>query len=190
MRPIAVLFARADSVYKTLPGADVWDAERDARLWPGGSPIVAHPPCAQWGRLRGQARVDLAEKALAPWAVERVRRWGGVLEHPATSTLWDECSLPGFGRVDRWGGWTLPIHQHSFGHRAQKSTLLYIVGVRPEDVPRLPLQLGEPSHVVQTKRMDMRPHLLRSERDSTPEPLAQWLLTLARMCHLTETATA
>lgn len=33
---VAVLFARADSVYKGLPGCDVWDAERDARLWQGG----------------------------------------------------------------------------------------------------------------------------------------------------------
>lgn len=26
---VAVLFARADSVYKTLPGVDVWDEERE-----------------------------------------------------------------------------------------------------------------------------------------------------------------
>lgn len=30
---IAVLFARADSIYKTLPECDVWDATRDARKW-------------------------------------------------------------------------------------------------------------------------------------------------------------
>jgi hypothetical protein len=35
---VAVLFARADSVYKALDGCDVWDIERDARRWPGGSP--------------------------------------------------------------------------------------------------------------------------------------------------------
>ena len=38
---IAVLFARADSVYKTLPDCDVWDIDRDARRWPGGGPVVA-----------------------------------------------------------------------------------------------------------------------------------------------------
>lgn len=30
MGPIAVLCARADSVYKSLPACDVYDAERDA----------------------------------------------------------------------------------------------------------------------------------------------------------------
>jgi hypothetical protein len=27
---VTILFARIDSVYKTIPGCDVWDAERDA----------------------------------------------------------------------------------------------------------------------------------------------------------------
>ena len=38
MKTVAVLFARADSVYKTLPGVDVWDEARDARQWPGSGP--------------------------------------------------------------------------------------------------------------------------------------------------------
>ncbi len=41
MKTVAVLFARADSHYKALPGSDVWDAERDALRWPGGCPVVA-----------------------------------------------------------------------------------------------------------------------------------------------------
>ena len=41
---VAVLFARADSVYKTMPGVDVWDEARDARQWPGSGPAVAR----QW----------------------------------------------------------------------------------------------------------------------------------------------
>lgn len=36
-REVAVLFARADSVYKELSGTDVWDIRRDATRWPGGS---------------------------------------------------------------------------------------------------------------------------------------------------------
>jgi hypothetical protein len=35
---VAVLFARKDSIYKTMPECDVWDIERDAREWPGGMP--------------------------------------------------------------------------------------------------------------------------------------------------------
>lgn len=48
---VAVLFARSDSVYKSIPGCDVWDINRDARNWKGGAPIVAHPPCRAWGGI-------------------------------------------------------------------------------------------------------------------------------------------
>jgi len=81
-REVAVLFARDDSVYKTLPGCDVWDTERDARRWPGGAPVVAHPPCRLWAKLRQFAKAEdpEAERRLAVDAVEHVRVFGGVLE--------------------------------------------------------------------------------------------------------------
>lgn len=53
---IAVLFVRADSCYKRLPGIDAWDAERDALRWPGGVPAVYHPPCRAWATLRHHAK--------------------------------------------------------------------------------------------------------------------------------------
>lgn len=80
---IAVLFARSDSIYKSLPGCDVYDIERDALTWPGGSPVVAHPPCRAWGSFAWRARPREGERECAPWAVEQIRRHGGVLEHPA-----------------------------------------------------------------------------------------------------------
>jgi len=43
MTPVAVLFARSDSVYKTLAGCDVNDMERDARLYRGPYASVCHP---------------------------------------------------------------------------------------------------------------------------------------------------
>lgn len=187
MKPVAVLFARADSIYKTLPGCDVWDIERDARRWPGGCPVVAHPPCRAWGRLRMFANPRPDEKDLALWAVEQVRRWGGVLEHPAGSALWAAAELPAPGRFDAVGGWTLAIHQHWFGHRAEKSTLLYIVGVAPRDIPDMPMRLDEPTHVVQSrKRVDYRPHITKAEREHTPPYLARWLVDLARRCVVAE----
>jgi hypothetical protein len=181
MISVAVLFARADSVYKTIESADVWDADRDARNWPGGCPVVAHPPCRAWGRLRHFANPRPDEKDLARWAVRMVREWGGVLEHPASSTLWPDMGLPAPGARDAHGGWTLPIHQHWWGHRAEKSTLLYIVGVEPRDIPLMPIDLGQPTHVVQSrKRTDYRPHITKAEREHTPPALAAWLVDLAR----------
>ena len=125
---VAVLFARRDSIYKSIDGCDVYDADRDALTWPGGMPVVAHPPCRGWGRLRHFARPAEFELALGPWAVDQVRRHGGVLEHPAYSQLWLYCALPAPGATDTVGGWTLPIWQSWFGHRADKATWHYTVG--------------------------------------------------------------
>src|SRR5574337_681161 len=80
---VAVLFARADSIYKALPDCDVWDAERDARRWPGGCPVVAHPPCRAWGRLRTFARPRPDEMNLARLAVALVREFGEAQRLPA-----------------------------------------------------------------------------------------------------------
>lgn len=149
--------------------------------------MVAHPPCAQWGQLRRFARDLPEQKALAPWAVEQVRKWGGVLEHPAGSTLWAECEMaePGiWSDRDEWGGWTLAILQSDFGHKAAKTTRLYIVGVRPRDIPPVPLRLGEATHRIGLTRSPKgggrRPEITKAEREHTPPALAEWLVDLAR----------
>lgn len=184
MSDIAVLFARADSYYKALSGVDVWDAERDARNWPGGSPLVAHPPCRAWGRLRQFAKPREDEKMLAVMAVMAVRREGGVLEHPAESSLWVEQMLPRPGRApDQFGGWTMTFDQFHFGHRAEKSTWLYIVGCHPDDLPPMPRREGSPTHCVRpTKSYPRLPSITKAEREHTPPALAEWLVALARKC--------
>jgi hypothetical protein len=180
---VSVLFARRDSIYKTMPGVDVWDADRDALNWRGGNSIVAHPPCRAWGRLRHFARPRPGERELALWAVKMVQRWGGVLEHPAASRLWPTAGLPKPGERDHLGGWTMSVSQWWWGHRADKPTLLYIVGCEPSQVPPIPFRLGEASHVIQSrKRVGCRPHVSKSEREATPPALAAWLVELARIC--------
>lgn len=187
---VAVLFARRDSVYKTLPDVDVYDIDRDARTWPGGCPVVAHPPCRSWGRLRQFAKPRDDEKALGPWAVEKVRACGGVLEHPAESTLWAHCGMPRPGRFpDGYGGWTLPIDQFHFGHRAEKSTWLYIVGNEPDELPPIPVREGSPTHCVRpTKSYPRLPSITKAEREHTPEPLSHWLVAVARASKIQEFA--
>lgn len=191
---VAVLFARQDSCYKQMPGVDCYDIERDARKWPGGSPVVAHPPCRAWGRLSHMAKPRPDEKALAVFAVEQIRKYGGVLEHPSGSKLWPTMGLPPPGIVDEFGGWTLPIHQNWFGHKAEKSTLLYIVGCRPGDEPAMPLVLGKALYVVASslhrnkKSTWARPEIPDAEREHTPPALAVWLVELARRCAKKEAA--
>lgn len=173
-RRVAVLFARADSIYKRLPGCDVFDLERDARSFCGGAPVVAHPPCRAWGQLRHFAKPVPGERELALFAVDRVRRFGGVLEHPVASQLWPECSLPSPGARDSFGGFTFPIDQDWFGHVAQKRTRLYVCGCEPCDLPAFPLVLEDPSRFVED--------LSRAGRERTPVVLARWLLAIARLC--------
>lgn len=171
---VAVLFARQDSVYKSFPGADVFDLARDARTYHGPLPVVAHPPCRAWGRLRHLAKPRPDEKALALFGVHAVRTWGGVLEHPASSTLWPVAGLPAPGQRDVFGGFTYAVSQSWFGHRAPKLTWLYVCGVEPRSLPPVPFELGLPAGRIEL--------MGRSEREATPEPFAAWLFNLASMC--------
>lgn len=190
MRTVAVLFARSDSHYKALPGTDVFDIERDARTWAGGAPVVAHPPCRAWGKLRYFAKPRPDEKDLAIFAIDQVRKFGGVLEHPVGSSLWPVAGLPKVGETDRHGGWTLPIWQSWFGHRADKATLLYVVGCDRSNVPQMPLMLGNATHTVSpaTGRRKgtpgYRPSIRKDEREHTPPDLCNWLVELARRTHV------
>ena len=186
---VAVLFARKDSNYKRFRCADVWDKERNALNWPGGCPVVAHPPCRAWGRLRHFAKPEPGEKELALWAVDQVRAWGGVLEHPEGSSLWPAAGLPKPGdRRDEFGGFSLTVDQHWWGHRARKRTWLYIVGVDRSKVPAIQPTFLEPEFVVSPKgglRKGMpgwKPHIRKDEREHTPPAFAEWLLELARRC--------
>ena len=180
----AVLFARKDSIYKTIPDLDVYDIDRDARTYRGPLPVIAHPPCRAWGRLRHFAKPRPDEKQLAFFAIDATRRFGGVLEHPASSSLWPTSGLPkpGSGRDD-YGGWSIELPQFWFGHRANKNTWLYIVGVAPSSLPPIPLALGEAPCTVGLwsgrDRSRARPEISLREREATPTAFAHWLVDVA-----------
>lgn len=189
--PVAVLFAREDSFYKTLPGCDVYDEHRDALRFPGGAPIVAHPPCRLWGRLHKLSTAPIAERDLTLWALWQVRLWGGVLEHPFHSQLFTSLAIPGGclpapGARDTYGGFVLAIQQWWFGHKAEKWTKLYVCGMEPKEVPDMPYKIGEASHcIAQSNRRQkarLRPEVTKAEREHTPPELAHWLVDLARRC--------
>ncbi len=197
MTTVAVLFARRDSIYKTMPGCDVWDEDRDAMKWGGGSPVVAHPPCRLWGELSHMSTASDADKRLAPWAIDQVRRWGGALEHPARSKLWRHCGIRTNGVVDEFGGRLEIIEQGWFGHPARKLTGVYIVGCRRDQVPTIPMRLGESAYIItqpgrrkdgtrRTCNLDYAaPPGFSSRqqfREHTPPTFAEWLVEVARRC--------
>lgn len=177
--PVAVLFARADSHYKSFDLCDVWDQVRDARRWPGGTPVVAHPPCRAWGQMRRFVTPADGEKDLALLAVEHVRRYGGVLEHPAGSTLWKAAGLPRPRHPsDSFGGYSIEVDQVHWGHKARKRTWIYIVGC--SSLPKLPPFDKVPTHVVRPTRGGLgHKYLTKAEREATPEAFARWLLAIA-----------
>ena len=184
-RPVTVLFTCKVSHYDKLPCVETYDSERDARTWTGGTPIVAHPPCAQWGRLHHLATVNPEEKALGPFAVSLVRANGGVLEHPAGSKLWPATGLPAPGERDEWGGFTLDVDQVVWGHPAQKRTWFYVCGCRPEEVPPIPAPGAVPTHRVTSSAQTFHrlPELSKHLRELTPPRLAAWLVAVARLCN-------
>jgi hypothetical protein len=199
MTTVAALFVRADSVYKTLPGVDCYDIERDARTWPGGAPVVAHPPCRAWGALRHVARPRADESDLAKFAVAMVRRWGGVLEHPEASTLWDACALASPGEIDAHGGRCLTVDQWHWGHKAHKPTRLYFVGVRYDEThlyarPELPSGKARycitQGHGIRVGHKKFLPRVTDAEREHTPPDLARWLVDLARRTRVQQEAAA
>ena len=180
---VVVLFARTDSNYKKYP-VDVYDIERDAKTYTGGSSVVAHPPCRAWGRLYKFAKPEPGEKELAFYAVDKVRECGGVLEHPAGSKLWKECGLPVPGdNADRWGGYSISVKQFWWGHKAAKSTWLYICGVDRSELPPAPLVFGEPTHVVSGGK-GRKPELTKPEREHTPEKFCEYLIDIAGRCEV------
>jgi hypothetical protein len=135
---IAALFVERGGVYYGLPDVDPWDEERDARLYAGPWPVVAHPPCARWCRLAGLVEARWGHKrgddggAFAS-ALASVRAWGGVLEHPAYSDAWAKFELPIPSRFGGWqrglcGGWAAHVEQGRYGHDAKKATWLYSFG--------------------------------------------------------------
>lgn len=109
---IAALYVRTGGTYFGLPGVDPWDEKRDARKYDGPHSVIAHPPCQRWGKMyfgqplavsKGATKKKLGDDGgCFSLALDAVRRWGGVLEHPAGSKAWDYYGLK---KPLRSGGW-------------------------------------------------------------------------------------
>ena len=138
---IAALYVETNGVYYGLDDVDPWDEARDARLYAGPWPVVAHPPCERWCALaplvqsiHGYRIGDDGGTFVA--ALEAVRKWGGVLEHPAYSLAWSAFELPlpirsGWQRSFTDEGYATEVSQVAYGHSCRKRTWLYYVGPEP-----------------------------------------------------------
>jgi hypothetical protein len=155
---VAALYVETGGVYFNDPRIDPWDETRDARLYAGPLPVIAHPPCARWSRLAGFTEARFGYKrgedgGCFEAALHAVRTYGGVLEHPAYSAAWDRYGLPEPLWKEGWtagtcGGWSAYVEQGRYGLPVKKATWLYAYGV---ELPELrwgwtPDRNGDPAN--------------------------------------------
>lgn len=191
---IAALYVAKDGCYYGLPGVDPWDEVRDARLYEGPWPVVAHPPCDRWCQMApvNQARYGHRvgdDAGCFSAALAAVRKWGGVLEHPAYSLAWPAYDLPrpaAAGWVKGFcGGWSAQIEQRNYGHRARKATWLYCFGVEHPPVlkwgkgpaPEAWISADRPRAELAARGIGQ---LSKKEAKATPHPFRDILLSIAR----------
>lgn len=199
---VAALFVARGGCYYGLEGVDPWDEERDARKYAGPHPVVAHPPCARWGRYwSGGPSAKVRRRrgddgGCFAAALSAVQRFGGVIEHPEASSAWTAFKIARPPRAGTWvsaglfqPGWTCCVEQGHYGHRARKATWLYFVGPEPPALlwgpaeARLRLddgfhssaerEQGAPSEVALER-------LSKRECAATPTVFRSLLLSLAR----------
>jgi hypothetical protein len=186
---IAALYVARGGCYFGLDGVDPWDEERDARTYAGPWPIVAHPPCHLWTNLSavnfkrygGEHNRPGNDGGCFTAALSSVRRWGGVLEHPASSRAYSANGLPRptFGAWQRCscGGWTTEVWQSAYGHRARKRTWLYYYG---DTAPPSLLWSRNPG-TCQCGWFDRnKPTLGKREASATPLEFRDLLISMAR----------
>lgn len=189
---IAALYVDPRGVYAGLGGVVCYGLpDADARGYDGPLPVVAHPPCAAWGRY---AKLSPESRARGPLvgddggcfaaALAAVRAWGGVLEHPAYTRAFTAFGLGaplaggGWSRAPGADGWVCHVEQGHYGHAARKPTWLYYVGDTPA-----PMVWGQ-------SQVEARPWagargvlecLSQRQRAATPLAFARALVGLAVM---------
>ena len=200
MGKVAALYVDPRGPYPSLLGPEMcWDEARDARTYDGPWAVVAHPPCQRWCRLAGLVEARWGHKrgddgGIFASALSSVRKWGGVLEHPAYSDAWAAHDLNppptggGWVNADFFGGWTCYVEQAKYGHAAKKATWIYACridvtngrwGVTPDRASSaLVSWCGN-----RVASGESRPRLGKRAAISSPVAFAEWLISLAGMVH-------
>lgn len=207
MKLVAALFVEADGTYFGLPNVDPWDEARDARKYAGPHSVVAHPPCQRWGRFwHGSTRKPHqfekgADDGCFVAALSAVRRFGGVIEHPADSHAWSAFGLPKPPRNGGWvgnafDGYSCCVYQGHYGHFAGKPTWLYTSGIQYMHLPELrwgkvaqrlhPTALEKHGYE-KARRIGMMAMVGGKDktkiRNATPPEFRDVLLSIARRAH-------
>ena len=189
---VAAIFVQEDGCYSSDSRIDAWPESRDARTYPGGMPVVAHPPCQLWGAMASVNHARWGGEHNRPGndggcfqsALNSVNSCGGVLEHPAKTRAWAAHGLikpSGIGWQPCGEGWVCEVWQSAYGHRANKATWLYYRGaLRP---PELKWDRIKGTHQIgfydQRGKAANKPTLGKREANATPIEFKEALIHLA-----------
>ncbi len=192
MITVAALYVERGGVYWDLPDVDPWDEARDARKYAGPWPVVAHPPCARWCMLASLVeslhpnKRKGEDEGCFESALNAVRTYGGVLEHPAYSEAFYRYSLPipqsgGGWQAGFCGGWSACMEQVRYGHRATKRTWLYAYGFDPAPM-RWGYGMRGTARITWLRRGNDKRPILEDDGTSaaTPPEFRDVLLSMAR----------
>ncbi len=188
---IAALYVETGGCYYGIEGVEPWDKARDARLYDGPWPVVAHPPCERWGRFATWHGGNVGEDGgCFSAALAAVMRFGGVIEHPAHSLAWRYFGLP---KPDRQGWGATPedtfvchVEQGHYGHPARKATWLFYRGRTPPDLiwgpseQRLPARRLAERGYESARRCGVVANMSSRQRQRTPPAFRDALLSIAR----------
>ena len=206
---IAALYVDPYGPYSGLDHVDLWPEKRDARRYDGPNPVIAHPPCARWGRYwfgGPMAKIKLKlgdDGGCFQAALAAVRKYGGVLEHPEGSHAWKKYGLNRPSQHGGWipadwifgfAGWTCCVEQVHYGHRSRKKTWLYAMRT---DLPNLKwgksaakVKLEDGFHSAEARRQAKKSpfykpveRLSHRERALTPIPFRNLLIEMALSVH-------
>jgi hypothetical protein len=210
---IAALFVQRGGVYFNLPNVDPWDVHRDATNYEGPYPVVAHPPCKRWSRfgiqmLKGHGFNDGKAKkdfGCFEFALNSVRKYGGVLEHPQHSLAFDEFGITKPNKFNGWDefgnrlGWQVAkdgvgqvcqVEQGHYSHIMRKCTWLYVVSkhelpnlIWGDSNPKTPRKISYARGYA--RKVSIIDSINDVERSKTPIPFRNLLISIAENSHLT-----
>lgn len=175
---VSVLFTQKNSTYNSLD-VDCWDEQRNALNYSGQNRLICHPPCRLFSRLKKFSTAPACEKLLGIYAVLMVRKYGGVVEQPAGSSLWKLCNITRSPEPDEFGGYVINVQQNWFGYQCKKSTDLYIVGCPLYLLPALPLNFTAIKNAIGNSQ-SLPAVNSKESRSFTTLPFARWLIEIAK----------
>ncbi len=171
-----ILCASRSTIYTGQPGLDIYTKTKSAWLCQPRRPIIAHPPCRFWSRWNARASAateDLIEELLLGMhCANLVKEFGGILEQPAHSRLWQAANLPLPNTTGEDDAWSIEVDQSNFGHLCNKPTWLFFANCRRRKMTWSGWHLANP-------RRPTLAALTPGQRSATPTRFRDFLITNA-----------